>query len=208
MKLPCIRQRASGKALGHRGALAYTLTEVMVTMAVMMMVMAAVISCHLLGLRMYELTKAKLGASDDARKAISLIISEVRSAKNVRVGSGDAASFKEVGLDTPHVGSSIQVYASTNTNNWVRYFWDMSDQKVKRVNSAGSPVQVVASSISNEMVFSVEDFTGTPLMNNAMECVISLNLQFYQLQYPSVTIGPGKHYNYYQLQTRVTPRAP
>ena len=53
-----------------------------------------------------------------------------------------------------------------------------------------------------------EDFTGTPLMNNAMECVIGLNLQFYQLQYPSVTIGPGKHYNYYQLQTRVTPRAP
>ena len=84
--------------------MAYTFTEVMVTMAVMMMVMAAVISCHLLGLRMYELTKAKLGASDDARKSIGLIISEVRSAKNVRVGSGDAAAFKEVDLDTPHIG--------------------------------------------------------------------------------------------------------
>lgn len=192
----------------QRRSLAYTLTEVMVTMAIIIMVLAAVISCHLLGLRLFELTKAKLGASDDARRAIGLMISEIRSAKFVRVGSGDLADFKEVGVDTPHVGNAMQVYASTNTNFWVRYFLDSSDQKLKRATNGSSTASVIASSISNQVVFSAEDFSGKPLLNNSQEYVIGLNMQFYQLQYPAVQIGPGKFYDYYQLQTRVTPRAP
>lgn len=186
---------------------AYTLTEIMVTMAVILMVLAAVVSCHLLGLRLFELTKSKLGASDDARKAIGLLISEIRSAKIVRVGTGDESSFKEVALNTPHVGQALQVYPSTNTNVWIRYFWDASDQKLKRTANGGN-LAVVANSISNEMVFSAEDFTGKPLTNNSQDYVIGLNLQFSQLQYPAVKIGPGNFYSHYQLQTRVTPRAP
>ncbi len=191
-----------------RRSLAYTLTEVMVTMAIIMMVLAAVISCHLLGLRLFELTKAKLGASDDARRAIGLMISEIRSAKFVRVGSGGLADFKEVGVNAPHVGNAMQVYATTNTNFWVRYFLDSADQKLKRATNGSSTATVIASSISNQVVFSAEDFTGKALTNNSQEYVIGLNMQFYQLQYPAVEIGPGKFYDYYRLQTRVTPRAP
>ena len=198
---------------GHRlvtkyGTLAYTLTEIMVTMAVILMVLAAVVSCHLVGLRLFELTKSKLGASDDARKAIGLLISEIRSAKIARVGSGDDSGFKGVGLNTPQLGSALQIYPSTNTNVWVRYFWDASDQTLKRATSDSGNVVVVAHSISNELVFSAEDFTGKPLTNNSLDYVIGLNLQFSQLQYPSVKIGPGNFYSSYQLQTRVTPRAP
>jgi Tfp pilus assembly protein PilW len=192
----------------RRSSLAYTLTEVMVTMAIIIMVLGAVISSHLLGLRLFELTKAKLGASDDARRAIGLMISEIRSAKFVRVGNGDLADFKEVGVNTPHVGNAVQVYPSTNTNFWVRYYLDASDQKLKRATNGSSIASVIAGSISNQVVFSAEDFTGKPLLNNSQDYVIGLNMQFYQLQYPTVEIGPGKFYDYYQLQTRVTPRAP
>jgi Tfp pilus assembly protein PilW len=202
------RSFCGNPAAVQRRSLAYTLTEIMVTMAIVVMVLAAVISCHLLGLKLFELTKAKLGASDDARRAIGLLISEIRSAKFVRVGSGDLADFKEVGVNTPHVGNAVQVYASTNTNFWVRYFLDSSDQKLKRATNGASVAAVIASSISNQVVFSAEDFTGKPLLNNSQDYVIGLNMQFYQLQYPAVEIGPGKFYDYYQLQTRVTPRAP
>ena len=154
------------------------------------------------------MTKAKLGASDDARRAIGLMISEIRSAKFVRVGSGDLGAFTEVGVNTAHVGNAMQVYASTNTNFWVRYYLDSSDQKLKRATNGASTAAVIASSISNSVVFSAEDFTGKPLLNNSQDYVIGLNMQFYQLQYPAVEIGPGKFYDYYQLQTRVTPRAP
>jgi Tfp pilus assembly protein PilW len=208
MKPPSRQDFSSIQTAARRRSLAYTLTEIMVTMAIVVMVLAAVISCHLLGLRLFELTKAKLGASDDARRAIGLMISEIRSAKFVRVGSGDLADFKEVGVNTPHVGNAVQVYASTNTNFWVRYFLDSSDQKLKRATNGASEAAVIASSVSNQVVFSAEDFTGKPLLNNSQDYVIGLNMQFYQLQYPAVEIGPGKFYDYYQLQTRVTPRAP
>lgn len=208
MNPSCRRGYSASHATVQRRSLAYTLTEVMVTMTVVVMVLAAVISCHLLGLKLFELTKAKLGASDEARRSIGLMISEIRSAKFVRVGSGDLGGFKEAAVNTPHVGNAMEVYASTNTNFWVRYYLDSSDQKLKRATNGASEAAVIASSISNQVVFSAEDFTGKPLLNNALVYVIGLNMQFYQLQYPAVEIGPGKFYDYYQLQTRVTPRAP
>ena len=192
----------------RRNVLAFTIPEFMITMAIVVLIMAAVITCHLVGLRMFEMTKAKLGASDDARRAISSMITEIRSAKIVRVGEGDVNAFKEIGLDTPHVGSAIQVYMSTDTNEWIRSFWDGSDQKLKRATNGSLTATLIASAISNQMVFSAENFSGTPLMNNAQDYVIGLNLQFFQLQYPTVSIGPGNYYDYYQLQTRITPRAP
>jgi hypothetical protein len=79
---------------------------------------------------------------------------------------------------------------------------------LKRATNGASEATIIASAISNEVVFSAEDFTGKPLLNNSQDYVIGLNMQFYQLQYPAVQIGPGKFYDYYQLQTRVTPRAP
>jgi len=208
MKLSRRCKSAAGRPAVRPDSLAYTLTEVMVTMAVIMMVLAAVISCHLLGLRLFELTKAKLGASDEARRAIGLMISEIRSAKFVRVGDGNLGGFKEAGVNTPHTGNAIQVYPSTNTNFWVRYFLDSADQKLKRATNGAATAAIIASAISNQVVFSAEDFSGKPLLNNSQDYVIGLNLQFYQLQYPAVAIGPGKFYDYYQLQTRVTPRAP
>ena len=186
----------------------YTIPEVMITMTIALLVMAVVITCHLLGLRMFEMTKAKLGASDDARRAINSMISEIRSAKIVRVGNGDLSAFKEIALDTPKIGSAIQVHPTSDTNAWIRYYWDSADQKVKRATNGMTVPTVVASAVSNQMVFTAEDYTGRPLTNNAQDYVIGLNLQFYQLQYPRVEIGPGNYYDYYQLQTRITPRAP
>lgn len=196
------------RSLAARAPRGFTIPEIMITMTIVLLILAAVIASHLLGLRMFEMTKAKLGASDDARKAISSMITEIRSAKFVRVGQGDLSAFTEIGVDTPKVGSAIQVYPSNDTNAWIRYFWDASDQKIKRASSGMTTATVVASAVSNQMVFSAEDYSGQPLTNNAQDYVIGLNLQFYQLQYPTVSIGPGNYYDYYRLQTRITPRAP
>lgn len=190
-----------------RSQRAFTIAEVMVTMAIILMVMAAVLSCHLFGMRMFELTKAKLGASDDARKAISLMVAEIRAAKRVRVGNGSLAGFNEVALNTQQKGSAIQIYPSTNTNSFVRYFWDAADRKLKRATNGASQASTIASSISNATVFTSEDFSGSILTNNENNRVIGLTLQFYQLQYPTVSIGPGNYYDYYQLRTKITRRA-
>ena len=184
----------------------FTLSELMVTMGVTLLVMAGVASSHMFGLRMFELTKAKLGASDEARAAISRMIDEVRSAKILRIGQGGLASFTEVGVNSPQVGSAIQIYPTTSTNTFVRYYWDVADKKLKRTTDAASFVSVVANSISNQMVFTAEDYRGAILTNNENNRVIGLALQFYQLQYPVVSIGPGNYYDFYQLRTKITRR--
>lgn len=190
-----------------RRAAGFTIPEFMITVAVSVLVMAGIVACHLMGLRMFEMTKAKLGASDEARRSINLLIAELRSAKVVRVGSGSAKTFAPVTGASLQTGSAIEVYASTNTNSWVRYYWDSSDQKLKRAVSGVDSDTVVANSVSNATLFSIEDYSGNVLTNSLEDYVVGLNLQFYQLQHPSVSIGPGRYFDYYQLQTRVTPRA-
>jgi len=194
--LPAPRRRLRG----------FTIAELMVTMTIVLLVMGGLLSAHFFGLRLFELTKAKLGASDEARAAISTLIQEIRSAKLLRIGNGSLTAFTEVGVDFLQRGSAIQVYPSINTNTFVRYFWDASDKKLKRTTNGATYVSVVANSISNQLVFTSEDYSGTILTNNENNRVIGLTLQFYQLQYPAVSIGPGNYYDFYQLSTKITRR--
>lgn len=184
----------------------FTLTEQLVTMAIIGFLTAALVGTHLFGLRMYELTKAKLGASDEARAAVSKLVGEVRGGKVIRIGTGGLASFMEIPINTAQRGNAIQIYPTTNNTPFIRYYWDTIDRKLKRTTDGASSVQVVANSVSNEMVFTSEDYRGTILTNNENNRVIGLTLQFYQLQYPVVSIGPGNYYDFYQLRTKITRR--
>jgi hypothetical protein len=65
---------------------------------------------------------------------------------------------------------------------------------------------VVANFITNSTIFSSEDAFGNVLTNNQNNRVIALKLQFYQMQYPIVRIGPGNYYDFYQLSTKTTRR--
>jgi len=171
-----------------------------------MMILAGMLSAHLFGMRMFEITKAKLGANDEARQAISLMMQEIRSGKLVKVGSGNLTTFTEVPVDTPQRGSAVQIYPTASTNQFVRYFWDEESQKLKRTTNGSSSVSIVANSITNNIVFSAEDAVGNVLTNNENNRVIALTLQFYQIQYPIIKIGPGEYYDFYQLRTKITRR--
>jgi type II secretory pathway pseudopilin PulG len=189
-----------------RSAVAFTLTEVMVSVSIFLLIINGVVYSHLFGVGMFEITKAKLGANDMARKAINLMISEVRSAKSIQIGSGDLNSFSEIPLNTPQQGAAIQIYLSTNTNYYVRYYWNALDNSLRRITNGSTAFAIVANSISNSLPFTSEDYAGGILTNNQNNRVIGLTLQFYQLQYPIVRIGPGELFDYYQLRTRITRR--
>lgn len=188
----------------------FTITEVMITMAIVLLVMAAIVSCHAFGIRLFELTKAKLGASDDARGAISMLVSEVRAAKLVRIGSGDLDRFTEAGANALQAGNAIQVYPTMNTNVFVRYYFEAEDGaesgRLMRATNQAAEASIVASYVTNRVVFTSEDFTGTLQTNRENNRVIGLALHFRQLQYPTVAIGPGQQYDFYQLRTKITRR--
>lgn len=186
---------------------AYTLSEIMVASALFSLVIIGAISANLFGLRMYGITKAKLGASDEAREAVSRLVNEVRSAKVVRVGNGSLGGFTNIPLGQPQAGNALQIYPSTNTTPFIRYFWDAADKQFKRTTDGTASSIVVANFISNAVVFRAEDHTGTILTNGQNNRVINLKLEFFQIQYPIVTIGPGGLFDYYKLETRITRRA-
>ena len=194
-------------ATNSRGQIAFTLSELMVSSSILLLVIAGVLSAHLFGQRMFSLTQAKLSASDDSRVAISRLVGEIRSAKSLKVGSGNLAAFTEVALSNLQQGSALQVYLSTNTNAFVRYYWDSTDQKLKRTTNGATSGEIIAHSLTNSLVFTSEDFNGTILTNNQNNRVIGITMQFYQMQYPVIHIGPGYYYDFYQLRAKITRRA-
>ncbi len=197
----------SPNRLRLRRTLAFTLPEALIAMSLFLVVMGGVVFSHIYGMRLFQLSRSKLGASDEARRAISKLVEEIRSAKIIRIGSGGLTNFATCGITDTQSGNAIQVYPTTNTTSFVRYYWDSVDNRLKRTTNGVSAVYVVANAISNQVVFTAENHLGQVLTNNNNNRVIGLTLQFYQLQYPTINIGPGGLYDFYQLRTRITRRA-
>lgn len=194
----CRRRRCAGM----------TLPEVMVTAAIFGITMAGFLALQLFALRMNEVVAAKLGASDEARIAVGKMVSEIRMAGVIRIGTGDESAFTEIPIGQPQRGNAVQIQPSKeDTNSWIRYFWDPADTRLKRTVNGNPAVAIVANSITNQMVFTSEDCQGQILLNNYNNRVIGVCLQFYQLEFPNIPIGPGHQYDFYQLRTKITRRA-
>jgi len=192
----------------HCAFRAFTLTELMVATAVFMLAVLGLLYLHIFGLRMNELVRTKLGASEDARRAVSLLAAEIRAAGVVRVGTGDSATFSETPFGSPQEGAALEVYPlKTDTNTFIRYYFDPEENRLKRQESGAASPTVVAGGITNSAIFTAEDFTGKILTNNSNNRVIGVRLQFFQIDNPAIRISAGSLYDYYQLQTRITRRA-
>lgn len=186
---------------------AFTLPEFLVTMAIFTLVVGGVVSAHIFGLKMFQLSRSKLGASDEARRAVTLLGEEIRTAKSVVIGSGSLTGFTPIDPSAEQSGNALQIYPTVATNQFIRYFWDPDELQVKRTTNGVQSAYIVANAVSNSVVFTAEDHLGNVITNNQNNRVIGLTLQFYQLQYPTVTIGPGGLYDFYQLRTRITRRS-
>lgn len=184
---------------------AFTLPELTITVMVSMIVMAGLLAAYLFGLRLFEFTKPKLSASDNARNTIGRIVGELRSADRIQLGQGSLSTFTEIPDGERQEGNAIKVYSSTN-DTFIIYYHDAADLKLKRATNGAVKAEVMATSVSNRVVFTSEDFAGNVLTNNSGNRVIGLNLEFYQIEYPIVQIGPDGFYDSYQVRTKVTKR--
>lgn len=199
-----------GKMACAGQAAGFTLVDFLIASTLTMLVIGGIIFAQITGLKMYNLTKAKLGASDQSRGAMNLLVSEIRSAKIIRIGamSGTPGSlvFNPVTEGSNMVGTAIHINSTTNTNNYIRYYLDSADRKLKRTYNGAPSTDVVAEFITNNLVFSMENYRGTVLTESQNNKVIGIALQFFQVQYPVVTVGAGGYYDFYQLRTKVTRR--
>ncbi|MEW6305708.1 MAG: hypothetical protein AB1705_19695 [Verrucomicrobiota bacterium] len=203
MKTALVMRRVPG---GCRGAAsAFTLTQFMVAMSIFLFVIGGAISAHVFGLGMFGITQVKLAATDSARKTINLLGTDIRSAKDINIGTGSATSFTAVKPEVTQEGNALQIYPTTDTNVFVRYYVD-SDKKLWRMPRGEAPALVVGG-IKDPKVFTFEDFAGNTLTNLQNNFVVGVSFDFFELTDPKVPIGPGRHYQSYHLQTKIARQA-
>ena len=197
---------ASLAGASRAGRLAFTLAEMMVVMAVFSLLMVVLVTSQLFGMRMYRISETKLSATAGGRKALNQVRNEIRSGKILVVGNGNLSSFSRVAANLPQTGNALQIYPTTDTNNFVRYYLDTNNATLARITSANPSPEVLARFITNQVIFQAEDFNGNVLTNNDNNRVVHITLEFFRWEYPITTIGNGAMYDYYGLQTRITRR--
>ncbi|MEN9574863.1 MAG: hypothetical protein RL514_2718 [Verrucomicrobiota bacterium] len=199
MKLPIADSNRSCRQL------ALTLVELLITMTLTTLLVGGVVYSHIMGGRLMQFAAAKLGASDSARKAFGKLQDEIRAATTIQIGDGTATNFTAIANGTSQQGRAIQIFPTTN-NWWIRYFYATNTSELRRVTSSNATPQLIASYVTNAILFSKEDYLGNTLSADTGNSTVNIRLQFYQLSYPMTKVGTNNFYEYFQLQTRITRR--
>ncbi len=191
--------------LSRMGVRAFTIAEIMIVMAIFSLLVLALVSCQLFAMRLQRISETKLAATAAGRKALNQVRNEIREGKVLTIGNGNDVSFAIIPDNTLQIGNALQISLTTNTSTYIRYYLD-TNGCLNRVTSLGGQPQILASYITNQLVFQSEDFRGNVLTNDQNNRVIRMLLEFYKWEYPITTVGSGGMYDYYRLQTRITRR--
>lgn len=214
MKLPALNPVATGRKFRQ----GFTLVEIMTVMAIFVMMVGAMVSLQIFGLRVYTLAATKISATTSGRQVLNDIRDRIRSAQVVWVGTYSNSAFSQIPLGTVQQGNALQIFSTTNTadtNNAIVFYMDptqyggISTNVMKMVSSGAETV--VAKFMTNYLCFQAEDYRQNLLTNaNAFtdNPVIHVTMQFYQWEYPIGCVGGTgvNAYDYYCLNTRISRR--
>lgn len=204
MKLRCAKNYS---AIGGRRR-AFTIIELMVAMTIFSLTVVALISAHLFGLRQDQLVNSKLGASDESRKSFNQLTADIRSAKIWRVGTGSDTSFTPTPNGDLQQGNALHLNLTTDTNKFIRYYFDSASGTLRRVQNGVSGHTVAAHYLTNSMFFQAEDYLGNVKTDLSYKYVVRVVMEFYQYQYPLTKVGPGYYYDRYKMEFKITPHCP
>jgi hypothetical protein len=185
----------------ERRSSAFTLVEMVVTMGIFSLVVIGFIYAQLFGFKYDQLTNARMGASDEARRSFGLLANDIESAKLWRVGTGSASSFTACVNGSNQIGNTVQLSPTTDTNTYVRYFFDSTNKTLSRYDSATASTRLVADHLTNTFTFKAENYLGSTVTNLQYKYLIHVLLEFSQYTYP-------KTWDYYKIEFRLTPHCP
>ncbi len=197
-------EAVGGLRLAHRG---FTLTQMLVAVSIFLMVVVGSITSHVYGLKMFDTTQSKLVANTSSRGVVDLLSSDIRSAYNLQIGTGDLQSFTRAADNTLQQGNAIQIYYTSDTTAFVRYYWDSAATSLKRMTNNSNTASNVVSSLSSGSIFSLEDYAGNVLANNQNGGVIGISLSYSGLQYAGGQVNSVGTNTSYQVRAKINRRA-
>lgn len=198
-----------------------TLIEMMFAIAILVMVVIAMMSAHLMGLRQNQLVESKGGASDTSRRVLNQLPADIRSAKTWYIGSMSGTNFVKIAASSAQQGTALQLFSTSIETTYVLYYFDLS----QATNSNGMLMRTVSTNwnpvcLASNLVdwlgggyqFAGEDYAGTVATNQgtskSYKNVIHTKLQFCQFQYPLTPVGTNGLYDFYKLEFKATPHLP
>src|SRR5580765_3778922 len=185
----------------------FTITEMMIASGIFSMVVVGTILSHVTGLKLCTITQTKLKATHTARAAVNRTREDIRSSTLVEVGNYIGSNFIHISSTNLRLGNAIQIHPTANTNIWIRYYVDLSDQTLKRIANNPASFETVASYVTNKFPFAAEDYTGRDLTTDQNNRVIRMTLEIYQWEFASLNRGGSNSFDYYRVQTKVARRA-
>ena len=208
MRLIAAQSGGSSVGIGALHVRAFTLAEALVATGLFSLTVLGLTYAQLAGMKYDQLVASKLGASETSRRGFNLLTSDIRAAKMWSVGNGNAGTYTACRNGTNQQGNAIQLHFTTDTNSYVRYFFDTGNQRLCRALSGEERYTILASHLTNVMRFHAEKYDGTPAQDLQYKYVIVTTMEFAQYQYPLTRVGPGNIYDYYRLQFRTTSHCP
>ena len=196
---------AAGAQSGHRRGT--TLVEAMVTAAIIVLVLAAVLVAHLYGLRLYSLNRSKLESTRSSRELISHLVGEVYAAANIYVASEYTEPFLAItnspAASPARMGNALQIWQ--NPTSYVCYYYVPGQGALRRKSSSSSQSDLLSDSVVNGSgtpVFSLCDYLGNVLSNETGNACVGLRLEFAATNFPS-----SQRMDYYKFETRISRRS-
>ncbi len=155
---------------------AFTLVELMVSSALLLLIFGAVLACHTNGLSVNLSVQSHIQNVQSARNALSRLREEVQSANSLQVGTGTSSNF--VACTNLQQGNALRIYPFTNTTQYIYYYYDAGTSNLNKIPLYGTNFVTVATAITNSTIFSLQTFSGTVLTNNsANSAVLNVWLQ-------------------------------
>jgi prepilin-type N-terminal cleavage/methylation domain-containing protein len=178
----------------------FTLPELLIAMTIFVLMVGGILAANLFGLRMFQVSEAKLNVTQWSRETMQRVTEEIHVCNSAQVGTLTNGAFAGLLDGQLQQGNALLINLTTNTNSFIIYFVDTSDQTFRRTTDQPNSTVILASSITNTLPFSAQDFLGNPLTNYFNNQVIHLTLEFFQ---------PGRFMvgsDYYKLETSVKQR--
>ncbi len=213
-----VQSQPHDRLVPFRNQTGHTLIEAMFAMSIMVMVVMALMSAHLVGMRQNQLIESKAGASDSSRRTLSKMPEDIRGSKMWLIGNLSSQTFVKITNGLVR-GNALQLYQTTNGSSYIRYYFDLTDatnsngKLLRATDSSLSAPVVMASNLIDTLYFTAEDFAGVTATNTATsktpyKSVIHTTLQFKQFQYPLTQVGSNCLFDYYRLDYIIAPHLP
>jgi len=202
----------------HRSTRAFTLVEMMFASATLIILIMALLSAHLMGLRLDQMVESKEGASDTSRRVLNQLPIDIRSSKMWVIGNISGTNVTAVAGSVACQGNALKLFETTNGSQYILYYFDLSDSnnsngKLMRTCSTNwSPVCLASNLVNwlgNGYTFTAENYNGTVATNQgtsvAYKNIIRTVLQYCQFEYPLTPVGTNGLYDFYKIEFRATP---